>query len=103
MPFGLGKYILTIALIFFAYTTILGWSYYGDRCFEYLLGLKRVKWCRWSFVIVAFIGAVVKLETVWNIADTLNGAMAIPNLIGLLLLFNVVVRLSKGFNEIKNK
>jgi alanine or glycine:cation symporter, AGCS family len=103
VPFGLGKYIVTIGLMFFAYTTILGWSYYGDRCFEYLFGLKRVKWYRWSFVIAAFFGAIAKLQVVWNISDTLNGAMAIPNLIGLLLLSNVVVRLAKEFNEIKKK
>jgi alanine or glycine:cation symporter, AGCS family len=103
VPFGVGKYIVTIGLMFFAYTTILGWSYYGDRCFEYLFGLKRVKWYRWSFVVAAFFGAIAKLQVVWNIADTLNGAMAIPNLIGLLLLSNVVVRLAKEFNVIKKK
>ena len=100
-PFGLGQYIVTVGLIFFAYSTVLGWSYYGDRCFEYLFGLKRVKYYRWVYVLVAFLGATAKLDVVWNIADTLNGAMAIPNLIGLLLLSNVVVKETREFNKIR--
>lgn len=100
-PFSLGQYIVTIGLVFFAYSTVLGWSYYGDRCFEYLFGLKYVNVYRWLFVVVAFLGAIAKLEIVWNIADTLNGAMAIPNLIGLLLLSGVVAKETREFTRIR--
>ncbi len=102
-PFNVGQYVVTIGLIFFAYSTVLGWSYYGDRCFEYLFGDKGIVFYRWSFVIVAFLGATAKLEVVWNIADTLNGCMAVPNLIGLLLLSGVVVRETKVFNHVRKK
>ena len=102
-PFSVGKYVVTIGLIFFAYSTVLGWSYYGDRCFEYLFGEKGIVYYRWSFVVVAFFGATAKLEVVWNIADTLNGCMAVPNLIGLLLLSGVVVRETKLFSAVRKK
>ena len=102
-PFNAGKYVVTIGLIFFAYSTILGWSYYGDRCFEYLFGEKGIVYYRWSFVIVAFFGATARLDVVWNISDTLNGLMAVPNLIGLLLLSGVVVKETKIFNEVRRK
>ena len=102
-PFNMGKYIVTIGLIFFAYSTTLGWSYYGGRCFEYLFSEKGIKYYRCLFVILAFFGAIAKLEVVWNIADTLNGCMAVPNLIGLLLLSGIVVQETKIFNEVRKK
>jgi alanine or glycine:cation symporter, AGCS family len=102
-PYNTGQYVVTIGLIFFAYSTVLGWSYYGDRCFEYLFGEKGIIYYRWSFVIVAFLGANAQLKIVWNIADTLNGCMAVPNLIGLLLLSGVVVRETKIFNDFRKK
>lgn len=101
IPFGIGKYIVTISLIFFAYSTVLGWSYYGDRSCEYLFGYKYVTIYRLIFVLITYVGAIAKLGVVWNIADTLNGAMALPNLIGLLLLSNVVVSETKSFNKIR--
>ncbi|WP_333788533.1 sodium/alanine symporter AgcS [Methanococcus maripaludis] len=97
----MGGLIVTIGLVFFAYSTVLGWSYYGEKCFEYLIGTKGIRLYRIAFVLVAFWGATTSLPLVWNIADTLNGAMAIPNLIGLLLLSGVVVSETKAFNEIR--
>lgn len=104
LPVGnLGAYIVTIGLIFFAYSTVLGWSYYGEKCFQYLLGTKGITFYRWAFVLVAFWGATAKLDVVWGIADVFNGAMAIPNLIGLLLLSNVIVSETKDFNKLRQK
>ena len=81
---------MTLGLIFFAYSTILGWSYYGEKSIEYLLGAKSVKPYRIIFCIFVGIGAVAKLDLVWGIADVFNGLMAIPNLIGLLFLSKVI-------------
>lgn len=100
---NLGAYLVAIGLIFFAYSTVLGWSYYGEKCFQYLLGTKGIVFYRWAFVLVAFWGATAQLDLVWDIADTLNGAMAIPNLLGLLLLSGVIVKETKAFNEIRRK
>ncbi len=100
---NLGAYLVTIGLIFFAYSTVLGWSYYGEKCFQYLLGTKGITVYRWAFVLVAFWGATAKLDVVWGIADVFNGAMAIPNLIGLLFLSNVIVSETKDFNKLRQK
>ncbi|WP_320172036.1 sodium:alanine symporter family protein [Maridesulfovibrio sp.] len=89
--FSGGEHVVTIGLVLFAYSTILGWSYYGEKSIEYLLGIKAVLPYRILFICFVGIGAVAKLSLVWNISDTLNGLMAIPNLIGLLLLTPVVV------------
>ncbi|RMD90680.1 MAG: sodium:alanine symporter family protein [Calditrichaeota bacterium] len=91
LPGQWGGLIVALGLIFFAYSTILGWSYYGEKSLEYLLGEKSVRPYRVLFCIFVGIGAVVKLELVWSIADVFNGLMAIPNLIGLLLLSKVIV------------
>ncbi|HEX9973957.1 MAG TPA: sodium:alanine symporter family protein [bacterium] len=91
LPGNSGGIIVAIGLIFFAYSTLLGWSYYGEKSFEYLFGAKWVKPYRIIFCIVVFIGAGVKLELVWSIADVFNGLMALPNLIGLLALSSVIV------------
>ncbi len=90
LPGEWGGLIVTIGLIFFAYSTILGWSYYGEKSLEYLLGSKSVKPYRIIFCIFVGIGAVAKLDLVWGIADVFNGLMAIPNLIGLLFLSKVI-------------
>jgi len=90
LPGEWGGLIVTIGLIFFAYSTILGWSYYGEKSMEYLLGSKSVKPYRIIFCIFVGIGAVAKLDLVWGIADVFNGLMAIPNLIGLLFLSKVI-------------
>ncbi|WP_373471380.1 alanine/glycine:cation symporter family protein [Carnobacterium alterfunditum] len=95
MPFG-GK-IVTFGLIFFAFSTLLGWSYYGERCMEYLFGPKSIVIYRLIFLPLIVVGAVGGLRVVWAIADTLNGLMALPNLIGLLLLSPVIARLTKEY------
>ena len=97
--FSGGEHVVTIGIILFAYSTILGWSYYGEKSIEYLLGIKAVLPYRIAFIIFVGIGAVSKLSLVWNISDTLNGLMAIPNLIGLLLLTPVVVAETRKYFE----
>jgi len=85
-----GHLIVALGLVFFAFSTIIAWSYYGDRSWEYLLGARAVMPYRILYCITVVIGACAGLDLVWNIADTLNALMAIPNLIGLLLLAHVV-------------
>ena len=92
-----GEYIVTFGLIFFAYTTIIGWSFYGERCAEYLLGVKVILPYRILWVIVVFAGTTIDLNMVWIIAEILNGLMAIPNLIALLLLSPMVFKLTKEY------
>ena len=92
-----GALIVAIGIGLFALSTILSWSLYGARCFEFLTGGKLVKAYQVAFVLVVVIGATLELELVWNIADTLNGFMAIPNLIALLGLSGVVVKLTKEY------
>ena len=87
-----GGYIVTIGSALFGYSTILGWSYYGEQCTEYLFGSVTNIPYRVLFVIATFIGAVAKLSFVWTLSDVLNGFMAIPNLIGLLVLSGVAAR-----------
>lgn len=88
---GIGGLIVAIGIILFAYSTILGWSYYGEKCLEYLIGEGAVKYYRLVFVAFISVGAIGGLESVWTFADTMNGLMAAPNLIGLLGLSGVVV------------
>jgi AGCS family alanine or glycine:cation symporter len=101
MPFG--SIVVTIALLFFAYSTVLGWAYYGEKCFYYLVGQKGIIPYRVFFCGLVFIGAILKLDLVWSIADTFNAAMCVPNLIALLLLSGVIAAETKDFNEIRYK
>ncbi|MCZ4322411.1 alanine/glycine:cation symporter family protein [Pseudomonas anguilliseptica] len=94
MP-GVGGYILTIALVVFAFTTILGWSYFGEKCWEYMVGTKSILPFRILWVVAVPFGAIAQLDFAWLVADTLNGLMAIPNLLSLLLLSPIVVKLTK--------
>jgi AGCS family alanine or glycine:cation symporter len=94
MP-GFGGALLSLALVVFAFTTILGWSYYGERCWEYLAGPRSILPFRLLFIAAVPFGAIAQLDFAWLLADTLNGLMAIPNLIALLLLSPVVVRLTR--------
>jgi len=87
-----GSVIVTAATVLFAYSTLLGWGYYGEKAIEYLFGEGHIRYYRVLFVAMIFVGAVLKLELVWNISDLFNGLMIIPNLIGLLLLHRVIVR-----------
>lgn len=90
-----GAYIVAIGLVFFASSTIIGWSYYGEKCFSYLFSKKTVRYYRIAFVLTVFLGAVTSLETVWTFADMMNGLMALPNLIGLIGLSGVVLAETK--------
>ena len=92
-----GKYIVSIGLILFAYSTILGWEYYGERCLEYLFGTKPIFAYRIIWVIAVIVGAVGGLTFMWDLADTLNGLMAFPNLVGVLMLSPVVFKLTKEY------
>ena len=97
LPNQLCSFILMICLVFFAFTTILGWDYYSERCLEYLCGgkLKVVKVYRWIYILAIFIGPYMTVSAVWTIADIFNGLMAIPNLIALVALSGVVVAETK--------
>lgn len=92
-------WILSICLIFFAYTTILGWDFYSESCLEYLVGRKRkaILAFRWVYLAAVFFGPYMAVATVWNIADIVNGLMAIPNLIGVVALSGVVVKDTKEY------
>jgi alanine or glycine:cation symporter, AGCS family len=97
MPFPGGGYIVTIGIIFFAFSTVIGWSYYGDRCIDYLFGQKAVLPYRIIYCMIIPVGATIKLATVWTISDIFNALMAWPNLIGLIFLSPVVVRMTKEY------
>lgn len=94
---GIGGYLLSLALLVFTFTTILGWAYYGEKCWIYLAGRKTVLPFRLLWVAAVFGGAVFQLDFVWLLADTLNALMAIPNLIALLLLSPVVLSLTRKY------
>lgn len=95
-----GPLLITIGLLFFATSTILGWGYYGEKCFQYLFkNPTAVKVYRVVFVLFIFVGATATLDLVWDLADVLNGLMAIPNLIGLLGLSGVIILETKRFQK----
>ena len=101
LPIG-GKFpafILMICLIFFAFTTILGWSYYSERCLSYLIGSRKSTTVlyRWLYILAVFIGPYLTVEAVWNMADIFNGLMALPNIIALLALSGVIARDTKAY------
>ncbi|MCY6960478.1 alanine/glycine:cation symporter family protein [Clostridium brassicae] len=101
---GIGEKVVTIGLLFFAFTTILGWNYYGERCTEYLFGIKGIRPYKIIFILLIASGAFLKLDLIWVIADIVNGLMAIPNLIGLIGLSGVVVYETKAyFKELKEE
>jgi len=97
MPFPGGEYIVTIGIIFFAFSTVIGWSYYGDRCIDYLFGPKAVLPYRVIYCLIVPVGATIKLSLVWTISDIFNALMAWPNLVGLIFLSPVVVRMTKEY------
>ncbi len=98
-PGRLSAFILMLCLVFFAFTTILGWDYYSERCLEYLTGgnMGAVKTFRWIYILAVFIGPYMTVSAVWTIADIFNGLMALPNMIALFALSGVVVRETKDF------
>lgn len=95
--------VVTISLILFAYSTILGWAYYGEKCVEYLFGVKAVFIYRVVYIIALILGAVLSIKVVWSFANIMNGLMALPNLIGLLGLAAIVKTETKLFDEIVKK
>ncbi len=100
----IGEFVVTIGLIFFAFTTILGWNYYGERCTEYLFGIKGIKPYRYIYIGLVAVGAFLKLDLIWIIADIVNGLMAIPNLIAIIGLSGVIVSETKiYFKDLKEK
>lgn len=96
---GIGQFIVTVGLIFFAFSTILGWYYYGSKCFEYIAGLKAVAIYKWVYAALVFVGTTVSLEFVWNLSDAFNGLMAIPNLIALVALSPVIFAMLKAHEQ----
>ncbi|MDX9741071.1 MAG: sodium:alanine symporter family protein [Gammaproteobacteria bacterium] len=96
---GFGSALVAISLAVFAYSTLLGWSYYGERCVAFLLGTRSITPFRVAWVLAIPVGALVELETIWLLADTLNALMALPNLIALLLLSPVVFRVTRAYFE----
>lgn len=101
--FNIGKYIVNIGLIFFAFTTIIGWNYYGERCIQYLCGVKAIKPYKFIFIVLVAIGPFLPLEIIFIIADICNGLMALPNLIGLIGLRHIVIKETKEFFENYNE
>lgn len=97
-----GTPILTFGIITFAFSTILGWSYYGERAVEYLAGRGGIRYYRVAWVVFCFVGSVMGLNVVWNIADIMNALMAVPNLISLLLLSGVIARETNHYLWQKN-
>lgn len=95
--FSWGGYVVTIGLVLFAFTTLIGWAYYGEKCVEYLFGARSVPFYRIIFTLIVIPGAILELEIVWKISDICNGLMAIPNLIGLCALSGVVISETKKF------
>ena len=92
-----GPALLTIFLVLFAFTTILGWNYYGERCFEFLFGVRFIWLYRVVFVVMVLLGGFIELDMVWIIADIVNALMALPNLIALLVLSPVVIAETKKY------
>ena len=88
----LGRLLVTAGIVLFAYSTAISWSYYGDRCIGYLFGLKAVTPYRYVFCLFLIVGATIKIDLVWNLSDIMNGMMALPNLLALVLLSGVVWR-----------
>jgi AGCS family alanine or glycine:cation symporter len=98
-----GKIIVAITTALFAYSTLIGWNYYGEKAIEYLFGPRAIATYRVLFTATVIIGATTSLEFVWNFSDLMNGMMAIPNLIGLLLLAKIVKsETNRYFSELKN-
>jgi AGCS family alanine or glycine:cation symporter len=98
---GFGQYLLAIALVVFAFTTILGWAYYGEKCWEYLVGTVSEKPYRVLWTAFVLVGAVTHLDFVWLVSDTLNAFMAFPNLVSLVLLSPVVGKVTKDYFDRK--
>ena len=94
---GFGEKFVAISISLFAFATIVGWSYYGERCVEYLSSRKNILIYKAVYILFVMFGSVMKLDLVWGISDTFNGLMAFPNLIALVLLSGDVVRETRTY------
>ena len=95
-----GEIALKLSLVLFAFTTVLGWSYYGERCFEFIFkSTKFLSFYRLVFVIMVALCGYLTLDVVWKIADIVNGLMALPNLIALLVLSPIIIKETKSYFE----
>jgi len=103
IPYGFGAEVVAISLSFFAFSTILGWSYYGEKAVQFLFNEKANMVYRAIFTVVVFLGAVAKLDLVWTFADIMNGLMAFPNLVGLIGLSNVIAIETKKYIDLELK
>ncbi|MBI4389672.1 MAG: alanine:cation symporter family protein [Nitrospinae bacterium] len=99
LPGDWGQWLVAGGIVTFAFSTILGWSYYGEKCFEYLAGTRYVAHYRYAWIVLVFAGSVAKLELVWNFSDVMNALMAVPNLIGLFFLSGLLARETKDFEK----
>lgn len=99
MPGPIGPAVVAICLAMFAFSTILGWSHYGSRGIEYILGVRAILPYRLLFVVAAFLGSIYTLDFVWLLSDVMNGLMALPNLVGLLLLSGVIAAETRNYFE----
>ncbi|MCP4727401.1 MAG: alanine:cation symporter family protein, partial [bacterium] len=98
IPYG-GK-IVALCSALFGYSTLIGWYYYGERCFEYLFSLKKIKYYKVIYIVMTFVGAILQkdnLTIVWNLGDLSNGLMAVPNLFGLLFLSGMVYKITREY------
>ena len=104
-PAAVSSFVLMICLVFFAFTTILGWNYYSERCLEYLTNKNKtaVKWYKWIYVLAVFIGPYMTVSAVWTIADIFNGLMAIPNIIAILALSGVIAKETNAYFKAASK
>lgn len=98
-----GRIIVAVATALFAYSTLIGWNYYGEKAIEYLLGFRSIRAYRIVFIAMVMVGAMTRLDTVWNFSDLMNGMMAIPNLVGLLVLSKVIKDETDRFFESRKK
>lgn len=105
IPESVSSFLLMLCLVFFAFTTILGWNYYSERCLEYLSGGKKkvVMVFRWLYILAVFIGPYMTVKAVWTISDIFNGCMAIPNMIAIFALSGIVAKETKSFFERRKK
>ena len=92
-----GAPLLSFGLLTFAFSTILGWSYYGERAMEYLKGERWMHVYRWLYIAAVFVGSIANLQVVWNIADCMNALMAIPNLLSLIFLSGMIVHETRKY------
>ena len=99
----IGPTVLTVGLLTFVFSTILGWGYYGEKSTEYLFGPGAVKPYRYLWVVASFLGSVLSLQAVWDFADCANALMAVPNLIALLALNGVIAKETKTYFESSDK